>query len=290
MVSDVVERESDLQRVGRCGELHLDFAVREGITELAHARCTSPWHYVPPSRLEKGGGAYTLLVNPSGGLVGGDRLSCSVTLGEHGHLLLSTPSANRVYRTTGAWSEQHVVLHLHQGSWLEWMPEVTIPFAGSRFRQQIHATLASGATLVLWDALAAGRIAKGERWMLDEYVNDIEIRAAGGTRLIDRSRLVPQEWSRSAGGMGDWNYVGALYAISDHRDEACWNRLQARLIEVAHELDTRILSGISRPSVSGLVIKCLACSAPELQECLERQWHEIRVAFGHQGCPALRRY
>ncbi|MEO8338490.1 MAG: urease accessory protein UreD [Nitrospirota bacterium] len=33
------------------------------------------------------------------------------------------------------------------------MPEVTIPFAGSRFRQLIHVDLAPGATVVLWVAM-----------------------------------------------------------------------------------------------------------------------------------------
>ena len=35
--------------------------------------CQTPWHMLPPIYLDESGSAYTLLVNPSGGLVGGDQ-------------------------------------------------------------------------------------------------------------------------------------------------------------------------------------------------------------------------
>ena len=95
--------------------------------------------------------------------MGGDRLSIEMTVGPDAHVLISTPSANRVYRSLSETSVQVVDISVGRGAILEWVPEPTIPFAGSRFRQVIHVTLAPGATVLLWDAIASGRMARGER-------------------------------------------------------------------------------------------------------------------------------
>ena len=136
------------ESVGRVGELRLEYAQRNGRTIIARSHCRTPWHLLPPIYLDDTGAAYTLLVNPSGGLVGGDRLSIDMRLGEEAHVLISAPSANRVYRSQGEVSIQDIKITLGAGAVLEWLPEHTIPFAGSRFRQTIHATLGPCATIL----------------------------------------------------------------------------------------------------------------------------------------------
>ncbi len=116
-------------------------------TILTRSSCTSPWHHFPPSYLDDSGCAFTWLVNPSGGLVGGDHLSVEAQLHARTHVLMTSPSANRVYRSLSEPAVQEVRLSVGPGARLEWLPEVTIPFAGSRFRQSIHVDLAPGATV-----------------------------------------------------------------------------------------------------------------------------------------------
>ena len=104
---------------------------------------------MPPMALDGGRCAYTMLVNPSGGLVGGDRLSLTASIGPDAHVLFSTPSANRIYRTTGPEAAQDIAIHIDSNARVEWLPDVTIPFAGSRFRQSIDVSLGSGTGLLL---------------------------------------------------------------------------------------------------------------------------------------------
>src|SRR2546422_6053420 len=108
--------------------------------------------------------AVVSILNPTGGLVGGDRLAIDVVVGPAAHGCLTTPSATKVYRTAGAAAEQSVRLRLGAGAILEWVPDHTIPFAGSAFRQAIDCEVGDGATLLVMDAFAAGRIARGEAW------------------------------------------------------------------------------------------------------------------------------
>src|SRR5207253_6838753 len=75
------------------------------------------------------------VLNPTGGLVGGDRLAIDVTIGPAAHGCLTTPSATKVYRTAGAAAEQRVHIRLGAGAILEWVPDHTIPFARSEERR-----------------------------------------------------------------------------------------------------------------------------------------------------------
>src|SRR5262249_16758223 len=137
--------------VGRIGKLRVEYVRRGSRTVFGRTNCQSPWHLLPPIYLHESASAYTLLVNPSAGLVGGDHLSIDCRVGPKAHVLITTPSANRVYRSLAEDSVQDVRIDIGSGGVLEWLPEQTIPFAASRFRQTIDVKLASGAIIVLWD-------------------------------------------------------------------------------------------------------------------------------------------
>src|SRR5207237_970407 len=75
------------------------------------------------------------------------------------HAVLTTPSATRVYRTEGEPTVQSVRLSVGPRAVVEWVPDHTIPFAGSALRQSIDVDLDETAGLILVDAFSAGRIA-----------------------------------------------------------------------------------------------------------------------------------
>ncbi|HEV8327978.1 MAG TPA: urease accessory protein UreD [Nitrospiraceae bacterium] len=178
---------SVLKTVGRRGALSYGFERAGPRTILARSSSTSPWHHFPPSYLDDSGCAYTWLVNPSGGLVGGDHVSVEAQLHAGTHVLMTSPSANRVYRSLSEPAVQEVQLSVGPEARLEWLPEVTIPFAGSRLRQSIHVDLAPGATVVLWDAIASGRVAMRERWAFAAIENEICIRTPLALMIHDGS-------------------------------------------------------------------------------------------------------
>lgn len=91
-------------------------------------------------------------------------------LEEGAHVVMTTPSANRVYRSLGEEPRQSVTLSVATVAVIEWFPEVTIPFAGSRFVQPMATTLGKGATALIWDSLAAGRVRIDVRLRLYGFV------------------------------------------------------------------------------------------------------------------------
>ncbi|MBM4123760.1 MAG: hypothetical protein FJ246_02205 [Nitrospira sp.] len=276
--------------VGLDGELVLDYVRRGSRTVLARSRSRSPWHLSPSMALDETGSACTFLLNPSGGLVGGDRLSLCATLGADAHAILSTPSANRVYRSLGEPSVQSVELTVGPGAILEWVPEVTIPFAGSRYRQTIHAALAPGATIVIWDAIASGRIARGERWSFTELSNEIRITTASGGSLLERGCLTPTSNEDGVGLAGGWDYVASLYLVNDQAGAEGWERMEESLSGVLADCSERVLGGVSQPAVPGVAVKVLARSAPDLDAVWQALWSVIRGQLWGFQVPALRRY
>jgi urease accessory protein len=278
------------ESVGRVGGLRLEYATRDGRTIIARSHCTTPWHLLPPIYLDDTGAAYTLLVNPSGGLVGGDRLSIDMKVDEGAHVLISAPSANRVYRSEGEVSEQHITLTVGPGAIVEWLPEQTIPFAGSRFRQTLHATLAPGATILLWDAIASGRIARGERWALATLENEIRITTASGASLLERYALDPATNLGAIGLAADWDYVASLYVVNDAVAPEVWSRLETRLGLALDEHAEHILGGVSQPAVPGVAVKLLAKTAPDLTKMLDALWAAVRAELWNLPPVAWRKY
>ena len=104
-----------LDTVGRCGALSYEFERPGPRTILTRSSCTSPWHYVPPSYLDDSGCAYIWLVNLSGGLVGGDHVTVNAQLHAGTRVLMTSPSANRVYRTVSSRRFKKFVSRLLQG-------------------------------------------------------------------------------------------------------------------------------------------------------------------------------
>ena len=276
--------------VGRRGTLSYEFEREGSRTVLARSSCTSPWHHFPPSYLDDSGCAYTWLVNPSGGLVGGDHLSVEAQLHAGAHVLMTNPSANRVYRSLSEPVLQEIRLSVGPHARLEWLPEVTIPFAGSRFRQSIHVDLAPGATVVLWDAMASGRMARQERWAFASVENEICIRTSLGGSVVERYRVTPVRLPESVGLVGSWDYVASLYVIGDAVDADVWIRLDAVLAAVLEQRPGLVLGAVSTPAVPGLAVKLVARSAPDLTVTLEAIWAAVRKELWDLPVTNLRRY
>src|SRR5207245_11659328 len=94
-------------RVGRDGALQLRCERRGPATVVAGCRYTLPLQVLAPVALDDPAAVVSML-NPTGGLVGGDRLSIDVGVAAGAHAVLTTPSATRVYRTEGEETIQSV--------------------------------------------------------------------------------------------------------------------------------------------------------------------------------------
>ena len=249
-------------RVGRDGRLCLRFARRGERTVLAHGASTVPLQVLAPVRLPDPAAVVSIL-NPTGGLLGGDRLTIEVGVGPDAHACLTTPSATRIARTNGPVAEQDVRLAIDAGGCLEWLPDHTIPSAGSAFRQRIDVDLAPGARLILVDGFAAGRVARGEAWRFARLESAISVREGSRWIIHDRFALGPGGPWASLGCAEGHPYFGSAVVVGT-------GNLAALACAITAALDEgEVTGGAALGPRGGLVARVLAPTAPALIVALE---------------------
>lgn len=116
-----------------------------------------------------------VLMNTAGGLTGGDHIRWTATANAGARLVLTTPACERAYRSTGAEARVENRLVAHTGAHIDWLPQETILYEGSRLNRSLDVDLAEDATLTAVEAVLLGREAMGE--------------AARGARLRDNWRI-----------------------------------------------------------------------------------------------------
>ena len=257
-----------LARVGRDGALTLRVERRGARSVLTGCRWTLPLQVLAPVALDDAAAIVSML-NPTGGLVGGDRLIVDVQVGADAHACLTTPSATKVYRTAAAPAQQSVRLTLAAGARLEWVPDHTIPFAGAAVCQRIEAEVGEGAMLFVVDAFAAGRVARGETWRFALLDSALSVRDARGWLLHDRLVLRDGSPGRGVGLAEDRPYVATIVLIGDVGIGA--------FVEDVAMLDGGDADvGAARLPRRGALVRCLAADAPALSRTVDAVWAAAR--------------
>ena len=174
-----------LQRAS--GGLRLAFRRRGDVTALhtlfqegsAKARLPRAFHQPPEA----------VLINTAGGLAGGDRFSTEIALDDRVGLVVTTQSCERVYRSLGDAAQVRAKLTVGRGARLDWLPQETILFDGSRLRRCLEVDLAEEAELLAVEAVLFGRTAMGETVRSGAFHDRWRIRRNGELLFADDLRL-----------------------------------------------------------------------------------------------------
>ena len=271
-------------RVGRDGALRLSFERRGPATVVAGCRFTLPLQVLAPVALDDPAAVVSML-NPTGGLVGGDRLAIDVRAGAAAHAVLTTPSATRVYRAEGPPTVQTVRLSIGPRAIVEWVPDHTIPFAGSALRQTIDVELDETAGLILVDAFAAGRVAVGEAWRFALLESAISVRDRSGWLLHDRFVLRGRAADDGVAldGLGfaeSRTYFASIVIVGAFERERF-----ALEVGSLGATDAATMVGVAILPRRGALVRCLAPSAPALLDAVAGSWRLARRAL--LGLPPL---
>jgi len=131
-----------------------------------------------------------VMMNTSGGIVGGDALASSFQMQGGARATLAGQAAERFYRAMpGSVASVRTRIEQAEGAMAEWLPQETILFDGCSLDRRLEVELAEGAWFLGVESLVFGRAAMGEQveraWLRDA----VRIRRGGRLVLSDAVRL-----------------------------------------------------------------------------------------------------
>ena len=265
------------------GHLDLTCAARaDGETFIRAQSFAAPVHLSKPHLDE--GVLVVNVVNPTAGLLAGDRVRVRVTVEGGARVLLTTPSASRAHRAVGGEARVEQEFRVARGAWLEVWPEIFIPQSGARYRQRTVARVEEGGELLLIEMLAPGRTAMGEVFAFAELEWETELWL--GEEKIARERYALTAESAGLAALRarfPEGYYASCFIVSPRltNETACWRRI--------HDLhDDAAWVGGSALVRGGWAIRVVAEGSIALRKTIAAIRREIYAALGQRE-PALRR-
>ncbi|HEY1109050.1 MAG TPA: urease accessory protein UreD, partial [Opitutaceae bacterium] len=153
---------------------------------LAAQSFRAPFHLSKPYWDADGGALIVQVVNPTAGILAGDRLESEIAVEPEAALLVTTPSASRVFQMREGFAENRQHFAVRTGGWLEVSPEPLVPHRGCVYRQSTTVEVEAGGALYFVDQLMPGRVGHGEAWSWQRLSLELSVRAAGELILRER--------------------------------------------------------------------------------------------------------
>ena len=253
--------------------LQLDYTL-EGTRTVARHAHNGPLRILQSLYPEGDAVCHNVLVHPPGGLVGGDTLDISATVGPGAHGLVTTPGATRFYRSTGERALQRTHLTLAEGARLEWLPLEALCYNACNAENHLTLNLAPGAECMGWDVTALGLPHAGQPFDTGRFVQHIEAPGLWLERgVIDAAdhRLL-----ESPLGLAGHRCMASLFFVVGtpleraRRDTALD---AARAVMDAHAL--KATAGATSPNGQVVVVRALAPQVEPAMQLLQ----QVRAAW-----------
>ena len=234
----------------------------DGRTVLAMQSFRAPYHISKPYWDEDAKTLLVQVVNPTAGILSGDRLESTIAVAENAALLVTTPSASRVFKMKEGTAECRLHFSVAPGGWLEVLPEPLVPHRGCSYRQTTHIEVAGGGAMFFADLLMPGRVGHGEAWEWEKLCLEIDVRLGGELILRERFEQTGVNLRSFAelAGSGPNACFGNAVLIAE--GEAPWVPAVATLHRDS------IWLGVSPLRRGGWSIKCVAPDSIRLRQTL----------------------
>lgn len=260
------------------GILEVVLQARNGRTVLRDCYAQAPLKLLRPVYPDDTGTAYLYVLNPCGGIVGGDTYRIAVTVGTGARAYLTTQAATLLYAAPTQAARQHITLTLEPHAMFTFMPAQTIPYAHAAFHQDARVRLGPGATVILGDILAPGRLAHGEACAYATYTARLRVEdARGEVVLLDHTLLQPRQQDCSRLGLleGVTNYLGTLYAI---REGTACDPALAQTLHTDLANRSGLVGSATLLACGGIAVRLLAEDHTTARDALHAAWdmlHDI---------------
>lgn len=222
------------------------------------------------------------LLSSGGPNVDGDRYEHHISVRRGAFAHLSTGAATKLSEMTSDYSSLTQTFELEADSYLEYLPEPTIPCRHARYVSRARIVIDRTATLFLAEIYLSGRRHKrgGERFAFDILSLATAAERPDGEQLFAERMVI--EPSRHApdtlGAMGKWEVLSNCFVLAP---EQITEQIYTQIRPTAAQ-DLAI--GVTRlPSHCGLVIKTLGNDTATIKRTIRSLCSTVRQVV--KGCP-----
>lgn len=167
-----------------------------------------------------------VLVNTAGGVACGDHFTIEVKAEAGAQAVVATPAAEKIYRSDGETARIDVAITVETGARVDWLPQETLLYDAARLARRFTVDLAPDATFLAFEAIAFGRVARGEEMRTGHLEDHWQVTRSGGLIYADAVRL-----------------SGPLGELLRRPTVAAGNRAWATLLYVAPDAEARLDEG-----------------------------------------------
>jgi len=272
--SEAAAAERRFAPVRADGRIRVGFAVDNGVTSARDVSERGGFRVRMPV-VE--GMREAVLINTGGGMTGGDRLTVEVAAEQGASAVVTTQSAEKVYRSNGPEATVQVSLAAGPGARLHWLPQETILFSGARLARRLEADVSARSELLLAETIVYGRLASGEAMAQGSLFDRWRIRRDNRLVFAENLRLdgdIGSLLARPALGGGARAATTLLYLAEDagaRLDEA-----RELLSDAACEAGAGVIDGL-------LVVRLLGADPQALRLAL----HGFLRGFRGESLPRV---
>jgi len=265
---------------GKIGELRLGFSLRDGHSVLHDLYRVAPllvqqalyWDEAMPEL------PICAIISVGGGILQGDRYKIDISVEDGSCAQVTSQSANRIHRMDANHASLHQTINLGAGAYLEYLPDFTIPYRGSRFITHTEIVAAEDATLLYGEMILAGRKHHhvDERFGFDVLSMAVCVRRPDGRKLFAEKILIEKADPTIdfAAVMRGFDAFANIMCLTPPETAA---RIKDRF-ETSFSLESpRALSGVSRlPNAAGLMLRAVGVETYDVRNEVRRFWRIVR--------------
>lgn len=274
---------------GKVGKLRLGFSVRDGRSVLHDLYRVAPllvqqalyWDEAMPEL------PICSIISVGGGILQGDRYKIDITVEADACAHVTSQGANRIHQMDANYASQYQVVTLAANAYLEYLPDFTIPYRGSRFINHTDITLDESATLLYGEMMMTGRKHhhSSERFGFDLLSMRIKARRPDGRQLFTDRVLIEKgnptiDFSAV---MGGYDAFASIVCLTPPNIAA---RIKDRVEVNFNTGSPRAISGVSQlPNNAGLIFRVVGVESYDVRAEVRRFWQVVREEARQRTLP-----
>jgi urease accessory protein len=216
------------------------------------------------------------LLHPPGGLVGGDKLSIKLNANKDAHILMTTPSAGKIYRNiSGIKQGQHVDINVGDNGIVEYLPQENIIFNNADAELITRINIEGSGIYIGWEITCLGRIESDELLTQGGLHQSLTVPKDGRPLFIDRLSLnAPSQLQTGRAGFQNKSVFGTFIINRDVINTLCADELAQWQEDMNQKIAPSSVAITQKPGM--FIARLLGDKAELARNTFESLWTLLR--------------